>query len=233
MDRLLASITLVPEAEAGRREVGIHEKGVSALESLLFAKYQMYRNVYWHHAVRSATCMFKRAVRGAVRRGVVTEKGISTLTDDAFMQLLIERDKSVIAVALRDRRLFKRAIDLPASEVPDAQPWVSEDSVLLEQVEDHLAGEAGLNPGELLLDFPTRHNMLAVDLPLRLRDGSVDRLTSEGRAGHLGLPRIADELYRSAQRLRVFVARPTRKTLKHVVALVTKSADEVRAEIDA
>ena len=36
------------------------------LESLLFAKYQMYRNVYWHHAVRSATCMFKRAVRAAV-----------------------------------------------------------------------------------------------------------------------------------------------------------------------
>jgi hypothetical protein len=232
VDRLLASITLVPRPKQGAA-IGIHEKGVSALESLLFAKYQMYRNVYWHHAVRSATCMFKRAVRGAVRRGVVTEKGISTLTDDAFMQLLIERDKSVIAVALRDRRLFKRAIDLPASEVPDAQPWVSEDSVLLEQVEDHLAGEAGLNPGELLLDFPTRHNMLAVDLPLRLRDGSVDRLTSEGRAGHLGLPRIADELYRSAQRLRVFVARPTRKTLKHVVALVTKSADEVRAEIDA
>ena len=43
-------------------EVGVHEKGISALESLLFAKYQMYRNVYWHHAVRSATCMFKRAV---------------------------------------------------------------------------------------------------------------------------------------------------------------------------
>ena len=28
------------------------------------------RNVYWHHAVRSATCMFKRAVRIAVRRGL-------------------------------------------------------------------------------------------------------------------------------------------------------------------
>ena len=45
------------------------EKGISALESLLFAKYQMYRNVYWHHAVRSATCMFKRAVRATVAAG--------------------------------------------------------------------------------------------------------------------------------------------------------------------
>ena len=42
---------------------------MSALESLLFAKYQMYRNVYWHHAVRSATCMFKRAVRERSRWG--------------------------------------------------------------------------------------------------------------------------------------------------------------------
>ena len=45
---------------------------MSALESLLFAKYQMYRNVYWHHAVRSATCMFKRAVRGRGARAAAS-----------------------------------------------------------------------------------------------------------------------------------------------------------------
>jgi HD superfamily phosphohydrolase len=230
VDRLLSSLTLVPGPKQ-TAAVGIHEKGVSALESLLFAKYQMYRNVYWHHAVRSATCMFKRAVRSAVRQGVVTEKGISALTDDAFMQLLIEQDESEIATALRNRRLYKRALDLPASEVPDAQDWVSDDTDLLEKVEDHLALEMGLKPGELLLDFPTRPNMLAVDLPLRLRDGSVDRLTSEGRAGHLGLPRIADELYRSAQRLRVFVAKPIRKKLSHVVDLVSQSAAAVRKQV--
>jgi hypothetical protein len=59
----------------------------------------------------------------------------------------------------------------------------------------------------------------------------VDRLTSEGRAGHLGLPRIADELYRSAQRLRVFVAKPIRKKLAHVVELVAQPAAEVRKQV--
>jgi HD superfamily phosphohydrolase len=44
VDRLLSTLTLV-ETEGGRVEVGVQEKGVSALESLLFAKYQMYRNV--------------------------------------------------------------------------------------------------------------------------------------------------------------------------------------------
>jgi hypothetical protein len=227
VDRLLASLTIV--SCDGQRQVGIHEKGVSALESLLFAKYQMYRNVYWHHAVRSATCMFKRAVRDAVRSGVISIDAVGQLTDDAFMQLLIERGRSGLALAIRDRRLFKRALDLPATEVPDAEPWVTEQSDLLETVENALARNLGLDPGELLLDLPARRNMLDVDLPLRMRDGSVERLTSEGRAGHLGLPRIADELYRSAQRLRVFVARPVALRPDEIVSLVSTPAGDVQA----
>ncbi|HEX9895986.1 MAG TPA: HD domain-containing protein, partial [Gemmatimonadales bacterium] len=227
VDRLLASLTIV--TCDGVDQVGIHEKGVSALESLLFAKYQMYRNVYWHHAVRSATCMFKRAVRDAVRGGTVSVGVIAELTDDAFMQRLIEQDRSRLALAVRDRRLFKRALDLPASDVPGAQEWVTDDTDLLELVENALARSAGLEPGELLLDFPARRNMLAVDLPLRLRDHRVERLTSEGRAGHLGLPRIAEELYRSAQRLRVFVARPVNLAVDQITSLVSSPAPEVRA----
>src|SRR6185369_7131491 len=96
VDRLLASLTIV-DAGNGRREVGVQEKGVSALESLLFAKYQMYRNVYWHHAVRSATCMFKRAARGAVARGSVTVEAIAEATDDGLMEQLITRDGNALA----------------------------------------------------------------------------------------------------------------------------------------
>lgn len=33
------------------------------MEALVFTNYLMYRNVYWHHAVRSATAMCKRAVQ--------------------------------------------------------------------------------------------------------------------------------------------------------------------------
>ena len=59
VDRLLSSLALV-ETTAGRRQVGVQEKGVSALESLLFAQYQMYRNVYWPHAVRAASRAARR-----------------------------------------------------------------------------------------------------------------------------------------------------------------------------
>jgi HD superfamily phosphohydrolase len=233
VDRLLSTLTLV-ETEGGRVEVGVQEKGVSALESLLFAKYQMYRNVYWHHAVRSATCMFKRSVRRAVARGALTVAAIAEATDDGLMELLI-RDGDPLAGAIRARRLHKRALDLPASDVPqDVQPWLVDDPGLLERVEDALADEVGLAPGELLLDFPARSSMLGVDLPLRTRAGTVERLTEEGRAGQLGLPRVADELYRSARRLRVFVARPVTAPLeRRLFELITLPPAEVDRRLSA
>jgi HD superfamily phosphohydrolase len=231
VDRLLSTLTLV-ETRPGRPEVGVQEKGVSALESLLFAKYQMYRNVYWHHAVRSATCMFKRAVRGAVARGSLTVEGIAEATDDGLMEVLISRDRNPLAAAIRARRLHKRAVDLPATDVPaDIQPWVAEDPGLLERVEDALAARAGLHAGDLLIDFPARSSMLGVDLPLRTRGGAIERLTDAGRAGQLGLPRVADELYHTARRLRVFVAAAPSGPLDGVLDLLTCPAPEVERRL--
>jgi len=242
VDRLLGSLTLV-EAE-GRREVGVHEKGVSALESLLFAKYQMYRNVYWHHAVRSATCMFKRAVRAAVAQGAIAVGAIGETTDDGLMERLMRGasggmaakglcDWSELASAIRARRLYKRALDLPASDTPEqTQPWLTDDVELTAQVEDALARELGLPEGGLLLDFPSRSSMLGVDLPLRLRGGAIDRLTDAGRAGQLGLPRVADELYRSARRLRVFVAQSVSRSMHGILELGTWPESEVVRRLD-
>jgi HD superfamily phosphohydrolase len=204
VDRLLASLTVV---EVGaRREVAVQEKGISALESLLFAKYQMYRNVYWHHAVRSATCMFKRAVRSTVAAGNLSIAEISAANDGDLMGRLERHDTTGLTQRLLERRLFKRALDLPASEVPELPTWVWTDPDRLATVEDEIASTLGLAQGEVLVDFPERAGMLSVDLALLTREGKIERLTDRGRSGQLGLPRIADELYRSARRLRIFTA---------------------------
>lgn len=231
VDRLLAALTVV-ETAPGRLEVGVLEKGISALESLLFAKYQMYRNVYWHHAVRAATCMFKRAVRLAVRHGVVAGGEVADTTDGGLMARLLERDPAGLAAAVHARRLHKRALDMPASDVGPDEGWTDTDPALLEAVEDQLAAEVGLAQGELLVDFPARASMLSVDLPLRLRDGRVDRLTDQGRPGHLGLPQVAGHLYQSARRLRVFVARPLDRAVTGVARLVSLPAAEVRTRLE-
>ena len=46
--------------EAGDR-LAISNKGKTAAELMVFARYVMFSEVYWHHAVRSATAMFQRA----------------------------------------------------------------------------------------------------------------------------------------------------------------------------
>lgn len=232
VDRLLAALTLV-EGSGSRTEIGVMEKGVSALESMLFAKYQMYRNVYWHHAVRAATCMFKRAVVASVRAGRLTPEAIAEATDGSLVERLLEADPTGLARAVHARRLYKRALDVPATDVPAGDDgWVTGHPDLLERVEDAVAVELGLPPGGLLIDYPERASMLAVDLPLRTRGGPVERLTNQGRAGHLGLPRIADELYRSARRLRVFTASPPAPGADRVRGLAALPTDEVRRRLD-
>ncbi len=99
---------------------------------------------------------------------------------------------------------------------------------------DVIQGErtvAGLGPGDVFVDFPERAAMLGVNLPLRTRSGAVERLTDAGRAGHLGLPRVADELYRSARRLRIFVAGQPTRSLEWVQDILTWPADELERRL--
>lgn len=178
--------------------------------------------------------MFKRAVRRAVADGVLSASTIAEATDGGLMTALLAADPTGLAARVQERRLFKRALDLPASDVPhDAQEWLSDDPDLLERVEDALAAESGLAPGLLLLDFPARTSMLSVDLPLRTRSGGVERLTDAGRAGQLGLPRVADALYESARRLRVFTEGRASARLDGLMGLVVMPAEEVRRRLDA
>lgn len=55
--RLIASLCL---NEAGNG-LALTDKGKTAAEMLIFARYIMFSEVYWHHAVRSATAMIQRA----------------------------------------------------------------------------------------------------------------------------------------------------------------------------
>jgi hypothetical protein len=222
VDRLLHSLVLVEYG--GAPVIGLHEKGLSALESLLFAKYQMYRNVYWHHAVRSATAMFKRAVREALGRGALDEASIARSTDETLMEAL-RRLQAPLAERLRQRRLFKRVLDLPATELPaGAGTWVADEPALTAEVEDRLAVECGRRPGELLLDFPRKPAMLASDVPVLTRRGAV-------APARVGIQRVAEDLHTAARRLRVYAAEPCRLPSEPVLALVEGEAAQVRARV--
>jgi len=208
VDRLTNSLVLVDDPDTGRPAIGVQEKALSALESLLFAKYQMYRNVYWHHAVRSATAMYKRLVEEAVEAGVVDVQSLSRYTDEGLMHRLENARPTPLLAALKERRLYKRAAEWPAAELDaDKVEWIATDRTRVAAKENELAEELGLAPGELLLDYPTKTEMLGLDIPVLRRSGRVERLTGEGWIGTINLPSLSEELYKSARWLRVFTAK--------------------------
>ncbi len=113
-DRLLGSITFDP---AGQRPA-ITYKGVSAVEALIFTSYLMYRNVYWHHAVRSANAMFKRGVQDLLHHPAsslgegdfnrATEADLIHRLELEMDRLGIDRRSSMIG-RLKRRKLYKVA----------------------------------------------------------------------------------------------------------------------------
>ena len=208
VDRLTNSMVLVDDPETGRPSLGVREKALSALESLLFAKYQMYRNVYWHHAVRSATAMYKRLVEDAVEDSIVDVHTLARYTDEGLMHRLESARPTALLSALKERRLYKRAAEWPAAELDgETLEWIATDRHRVARAESALAREFGLNDGELLLDYPQKTQMLGLDLPVLRRTGEVERLTGEGWSGTINLPSLSEELYESARWLRVFTAR--------------------------
>jgi len=207
VDRLLHALVVVDDPDVGHATIGVLEKALSALESLLFAKYQMYRNVYWHHAVRSPTAMYKRMVDDALRGGALESSELVAHTDEGLLHALRERAPSALLEAILSRRLYKRAMECPAAELDGVDlEWIAEDRERSRHAEDALAAHLGLMPGEVLIDYPQKEQMLGLDIPVLTRDGRVERLTSEGMAGAINLPMLADQLYRSARWLRVFTA---------------------------
>lgn len=216
VDRLTNSMLLLPDPATGAVSVGVAEKALSALESLLFAKYQMYRNVYWHHAVRSATAMYKRLVADALLAGTVAAEQLPTHSDEGLLHEL-EKGDARLLTALRERRLYKRAFEMPSTELdPEALSPVLESHESLRAAEDSLAREAGLASGEILLDFPAKTEMLGLDILVIRRGGDVQRLTASGWREAINLPRLAEELYRSTRWLRVFSSTRVRLSAKQV-----------------
>ncbi|ADU52165.1 metal dependent phosphohydrolase [Thermaerobacter marianensis DSM 12885] len=111
--RLLDAVCWTPDGMG----VGVTPKGVSAVETLIFASYIMYRDVYWHHTSRIAGAMLRRALTEALRAGAFAIDDFVDLDDEQALALL----RAVPHPATRDlverlagsgRRLYKRVARL-------------------------------------------------------------------------------------------------------------------------
>jgi HD superfamily phosphohydrolase len=235
VSRLLLGLSLLEDPDTGAIEVGVQEKAIAALESLLFAKYQMFRNVYWHHGVRAATALYKRIVEESVRTGLLDPEELIGPTDEELLHEIDRRSQEYdgdvaerIATrwlpALRQRRLPKRALELTAADLAgrEVEDWAVGDSPRKRVVEDDLAAELGLEPGEVVIDFPAKPEMFQLDILVERRGGEISRLGLAGLPGLLDLPRLAQQLYATARVLRVFTFERREVPAEQVLERITR-----------
>ena len=111
--RLLDAVCWTPDGMG----VGVTPKGVSAVETLIFASYIMYRDVYWHHTGRIAAAMLRRALTEALLAGDFAIEDFIHLDDEQALSLLRASDNPVTRDLVErltgaGRRLYKRVARL-------------------------------------------------------------------------------------------------------------------------
>lgn len=106
----------------GRDGIAIREKGRTAAELMVFARYVMFNEVYWHPAVRSATAMLQRSFY--LMREQLQPADMLWMTDETFRRMLIDRCNGTSAQSLSvdlfgpRRRLYKRLAQYSLFENP-------------------------------------------------------------------------------------------------------------------
>jgi hypothetical protein len=197
---------LHPHAERG---VDIDSRGIPSVESILFSKYLMYRTVYWHHSVRSATAMVKKALLGGLESGLVAGEELYDLDDQGLFSLIESRAAGAghgasvfpLVKAVRDGRLFTVAAEFPFDEKPH-RPLL--DITGRSRLEESLAGEISAALGK-----PVSGRELIIDVPEPVSFETGLFVADEGRsfAGSSSAfkPELVEAFVKSLRIVRIFI----------------------------
>ncbi len=159
--RLLGSLCLNETGD----DLAITDKGKTATEMMVFARYVMFSEVYWHHGVRSATAMLQRAFY--LLHGQLDLDRLFRLTEAEMIDALRKAAGKGPAGELLDglfgpsRRLYKRLSQYSYFEQRDLYnrlarrpyPWLA-------ACAEHFAAAASTTlgrvvaPHEILFDAP-------------------------------------------------------------------------------
>ncbi len=117
--RLVGSLCLNEPGDA----LAISDKGKTAAEMMVFARYVMFSEVYWHHAVRAATAMFQRGFFLVHESLDIAE--LFKLTEKPMIEQLLAASQGTPANDLMDglfgerRKLYKRLAQYSYFEEPE------------------------------------------------------------------------------------------------------------------
>lgn len=178
-ERLLASLCV----DATGTALAITDKGRTAAELMVFARYVMFSEVYWHHAVRAATAMLQRAVW--IVRPALAPHHLRQFDDHAFADWLLATTRNTPAADLAAgifgpvRRLVKRAATFDALHQPAIHRALAGRSYastveIGTRLADLLSRRIGIDvaPHTLLIDAPPAEREVEFRLTVRERPGA-------------------------------------------------------------
>ncbi len=159
--RLIGSLCLNEQGDG----LAISDKGRTAAEMMVFARYVMFSEVYWHHTVRCATAMLQRAFY-MLHRDLDLD-AVLRHNEDEMIRSLLSAAEDGPAEALLDglfgptRRLYKRFAQFSAFQNNELYrglarrpyPWlVACAGHLADVLSEHL--KSRIAPHEVLFDAP-------------------------------------------------------------------------------
>ena len=159
--RLIGSLCLNAQGDG----LAITEKGKTAAEMMVFARYVMFSEVYWHHGVRAATAMLQRAFY--LLHGMVDLDALFRLTEGPMIAALQSAAGAGAASELLDglfapqRKLYKRLAQYSFFEEPQVYqrlarrpyPWLVACAQQFAQQASTALGRI-VAPHEILFDAP-------------------------------------------------------------------------------
>jgi len=151
VDFILSRLIPCPE-----RGIDIDSRLIPNVEAILFAKYLMYRTVYWHRQVRAATSMIKKALLEGLESKIIAGEELYGLDDQGLFTLLQEKTGNTLAKAVWEGNFYSVAAEIPFIEADHA---CLRDISRRSRYEEQLAEEfrrAGvpLGSGDLIIDVP-------------------------------------------------------------------------------
>jgi len=236
--RLIGSLSL----NAAGDGLAITDKGKTATELMVFARYVMFSEVYWHHGVRSATAMLQRA--------------FSMLSDQLDLDRLFRRTEPDLIAELQEaagdgpaaellsglfgptRQLYKRLAQYSLFEQQDLYRRLARRPYLwLAACAERLAALAGrtlgreVAPHEILFDAPPVEREVEIHVDIYYPKEDRYRPLSEVSPVVRTLAREQFDDY--VKRVRVFAhprVAPELRRLENLPDLVSRAIDETPGE---
>jgi HD superfamily phosphohydrolase len=151
------------------QKVALLEQALPSVEHLLFSKYLMYRNVYWHKTTRSATAMIKKAVLLSLSTKNLNAEQLYTLDDEQFS--LLGQEISPLFAMVRDNQLYPCRFEQSfesGSELERNTLGLAERT----QFEEELAGRLGVPEHHVIIDIPEPISFES-DIPVLTEGGKL------------------------------------------------------------